>query len=380
MKIAIHHTRYSKIGGSEGYIASLLDLLLEKGHEVHYFAAKWEEIEHPNLHFHRIRYFKAIPALKVLSFDRASQKILNPDEFDLVHGFTKASYQDLYTDGSGCFSDYEDFARQVRWNWWFRSLTLYGWAVRKVEKRRFQRGNFIKILTMSQFVKDQIQRRYGLNDDEVEVLYNGIDTERFKPDSNKRLEVRKSLNESPETQVALFIGNDYLRKGLSTLLKAMSKAQSMWNLWVVGKDKKEQQYKALAQDLGVASRVKFLGPQKQVQDYLSACDAFIFPSLYDVFGNVGFEAMATGIPSVFSAKAGVSEIIQDNKDGLFLENPQDVDLLASKLEVLSNIEFRAKLAKQARETAKSYSWPNHFERLFQIYEEVAEKKKRLRSE
>ena len=58
-------------------------------------------------------------------------------------------------------------------------------------------------------------------------------------------------------------------------------------------------------------------------DIYKGVDAFIFPTLYDSFGNVVLEAMASGIPVIVSKVSGVSEIIQDKVNGLILNNPQE---------------------------------------------------------
>ena len=85
MKIAISHTRYSFVGGVEKYIYSLVERLLDAGHEVHYFCHFWEKDADPRIRFHRVpNPFKAFRFMKVWSFDRWSQWQIANEDFDVV--------------------------------------------------------------------------------------------------------------------------------------------------------------------------------------------------------------------------------------------------------------------------------------------------------
>src|SRR5205823_4901617 len=111
MKIAITHTRYTRIGGVEGYIRDLVLRLLDAGHEVHYFAQWWDEDADNRIKFHRIpNPWKPIRFLKVRSYDRAVSSMVKLEDFDVVHGFSKSSRQDVYTDGSGTLEDYQTYS------------------------------------------------------------------------------------------------------------------------------------------------------------------------------------------------------------------------------------------------------------------------------
>ena len=100
---------------------------------------------------------------------------------------------------------------------------------------------------------------------------------------------------------------------------------------------------ALAQSLGIADDLKFLGNREDVDQILCATDAFLLPSNYEAFGLAALEAMACGVPVVASRVGGVPELVQDGING-FLVAPDDYDAGADKLfQILSDGETATRL-------------------------------------
>jgi UDP-glucose:(heptosyl)LPS alpha-1,3-glucosyltransferase len=395
MKIAITHTRYSLVGGVEKYIYSLVERLLDTGHEVHYFCHFWEKDADPRIRFHKIiNPFKTIRVLKVWSFDRWSQWKVNNDEFDIVHGFTKTAQQDIYTDGSGCLHDYQEYsikegegsalAQKLK------RLSPHQRLVERIEEERFTRGNFRRILTMSIFAQKQICRRYGLAPEEVEVIYNGIDLRNFNASVTEqhRAPMRKRLNYTDNDIVALLVGNDYRRKGVITLMEALKKIEDQGgvpdgrklHVAVVGKERhgREKELYMQAQEMGLTGRVRFYGPQRDIAEWHGMSDIHILPSRFDIFGNVVLEAMAMGVPTIVSAMAGAAEVVKEAETGYVLQDPKDSDELASLIlkTIGATPDRLIALGENARLEAEKYSWDRHFTRMLEIYAEVKAAKAR----
>ena len=379
LRIAINHTQFSSVGGSERYIHYLVQRLLKDGHEVHYFCSRCrDDFRHPRLIFHSVPRVRGVRFLKVLSFARHSAKRLRQaGPFDVVHGFSKTYLQDVYTDGSGLQSVYRDqmYGETSALKGWFGRRSPYQFAVDYCERKRFTRGNFSKILTMSRFVQEQIRDAYGLSEDEVEVLYNGIDTEEFSPQRCRPLResTREELDIHPEDCVVLFVGSDYARKNLATLIEAAALLRDVEPLRFVicGRDRREEQYVEQAKALGVRDRFLFCGLQASITKYFGAADVFVLPSHYDVFGMVVLEAMASGVPPIVSAPAGASEIVEPGASGAILSDPKDASELARQLRHYQDVAVRTKAGEAARAAALRYSWDEHMKRLYEIYADVA---------
>ena len=384
LKIALTHTRYSYTGGIEKYIHSLVERLLAAGHEVHYIAAKWEPREHPRLIFHRVPIVRFPPSLRVLSFNDGANRILDEHDFDIVHGFTKTDRQDVYTDGSGCLEEYLDATLADRPRWWRRlyRATPHQRAIEKMERRRFQRNAIRHIVPMARFVRDQILLHYPVEPERVEVVYNGVELEHFNPRNRETLgvEYRRAQKIDPDTPLLLFVGNDWKRKGLVTVLEALPKiAEAIGRpplLLVAGHDNHPDRFESTAARLGVTEMVRWLGPVREIREPFAAADLFVFPTRYDVFGNVGLEALASGVPSLLSRRAGVSEVIEGHEGaaGKILHDPySSEELAAGAIELLQGDSAETRAA--ARSVAEEYSWDRHFDRILEIYDQVLAEKR-----
>lgn len=393
MKVAITHTRYTAKGGVERYVWDLVKRLLDAGHEVHYFAHFWDKQVDPRVHLHKVpNPWKQIRFMKVWSFDRWLTRHVRRSDFDVVHGFSKSSEQDIYTDGSGCLLDYQaysiderkgsDLAKKMR------RASLHQKQILSIEERRFTRGNFVKVVAMSELAARQIRSRYGLTDDEVVTIYNGIDIERFHPRVKAEYgsNYRERIAASQETFVAMCIGNDYKRKGVPTLIEAAKIIKDRGGLpggrpfrvAVVGKEKHkvEAELTGVCRAKGLYDRVKFYGPQELVERWHAMSDLFVLPSRFDAFGNVVLEAMATGVPVLVSSKAGAAEVVREGENGFVLQDPDDAQTIADRIMRLAGDEAeRQRMGQAARTTAEGLSWDQHFTKMLALYEEVAASKK-----
>ena len=383
LKIAITHTRFSYTGGVEKYIHSLVMRLLEAGHEVHYLAARWEKHEHPRLHFHRVPMVRFPHSLRVLSFNRNCNRILDAHDFDLVHGFTKTDRQDIYTDGSGTLLEYIDATHGHRPRWWRRlyRATPHQRAILRMERGRFQRDAVYRILPMARFVRDQILTRYPVRAERVEVVYNGVELDHFHPRNRASLgeAFRHEHGIAADVPLLLFVGNDWKRKGLEVLIDALPeivrRAPATPMVLVAGHENHPEQFRSQAQARGVQDRLLWLGPVREIRAPFAAADVFLFPSRYDVFGNVGLEALASGVPVLLSGKAGVSEVLDGSPGGALLEDPEDAGELAGKtIELLDPARLQER-RRAARAIAEPYSWDRHFGRILAIYAEVLAEKR-----
>jgi UDP-glucose:(heptosyl)LPS alpha-1,3-glucosyltransferase len=377
VKIAINHTRFSRTGGIERHIAQLVERLLADGHEVHYFARRWEPYAHPRLRFHWVPALPLGEGIKALSFAYASALRLAQQPFDVIHGFSKTFRQDIYTDGGGAFEDYAAYLRTA--GWWRRLSTfrpLWSFAARHLERRRLEAPRPPRILAMSHATRAQLLERHPFPPERVEVLHGGVDLEAFHPRLRTSLgpASRARRGAAPGSLIVLFLGNDYRRKGLDVLIEALARLRRPdLLLWVVGRDRRAAAHEAAARQAGVAAA--FLGPLPDPREALAAADFFVLPSRFDSFGAAGLEALAMGLPCILSAAAGVHELLTDGEDGLVLPSPLDPGQLAAQIEQLrGDPDLRAALGAAGRRTAEGHGLERAQDEILQRYALVAGEK------
>jgi UDP-glucose:(heptosyl)LPS alpha-1,3-glucosyltransferase len=157
----------------------------------------------------------------------------------------------------------------------------------------------------------------------------------------------------------LFVANDYQRKGLTTVLQALQSLPHEVQLAVVGQNRQQARFEALAINLGVASRVHFLGPRQDVELLMSAADVLVHPTTEDSFGMVVLEAMAQGLPVVVSAAphCGLSAELSHLHDAWMLSDPQENEGLAQAVQaILTQSDLRSHLIQGGRAQAQGRTW------------------------
>jgi UDP-glucose:(heptosyl)LPS alpha-1,3-glucosyltransferase len=226
---------------------------------------------------------------------------------------------------------------------------------------RFYRGSKASIVAISQSVKQDIALFEGANPAGISVVPNGVDVERFSPANRERyrFSTRESLGLAETDVAVLFVGNSWGRKGLATAIKAIAGSnQCDVRLVVVGDGDPSSFVRSLPAEL--AGRIIFVGPKSaDVERYYAASDIFMLPTLYEPFGLVILEALASGLPSIFSACAGASEWLEDGVDAVFLRDPSDGEEARVALQaVISSPEFARRLSENGRLAAERLQWSN----------------------
>jgi len=191
---------------------------------------------------------------------------------------------------------------------------------------------------------------------EIQFIPNGIDTEHFKP--MKRNEVlADAIGLGQEEQFVIgFVGELREKKGLSTLLSGYAQIKSGKSaaLFIVGEVRAGADEQTLAEFRGAhpEARIIVTGhiPHKDLPAYYSLLDVFAHPSLRDGMPNAVLEAMACGKAVITTSVGGMLDVIEDGKNGLFVD-VGDANLLAEKIqELLDDSERRRILGENARES------------------------------
>lgn len=225
-----------------------------------------------------------------------------------------------------------------------------------------------RIVAVSRAVAAQLVERLGWPEGRIEVVYNAVEVERFGAAGSPAL--RSKLGADADRPLVFTPARLEKQKAHPALLRAaVGVPEAVFALAGEGPDR--AMLEALAAELGVADRVRFLGHRTDIPELLAACDVFALPSLYEGSSLAVMEAMAARRAVVSSAIGGTDELIADGQDGLLVP-PGDADALADALRsLLADESRRAELAHRAREKAETLFSPRTMaSRTEAIYEEV----------
>lgn len=171
----------------------------------------------------------------------------------------------------------------------------------------------------------RLRREFGLAADRGRVIHNGRPARYFTaPDATRRAALREALGIAAEDVIVCTVASMEARKGYQHLLKAAARLAARDSgprlafVWV-GAGSLQGRLRALADDLGVADRVRFLGERDDVPAILAASDIFALPSHYEGMPLSIMEAMAAGLPVAATTVSGVPDELGDT--GALLPDP-----------------------------------------------------------
>ncbi|HSQ55725.1 MAG TPA: glycosyltransferase family 4 protein, partial [Gemmata sp.] len=237
-----------------------------------------------------------------------------------------------------------------------------------LERRALVQPATKKVIAVSQLVRQNLAHYYGRSDG-VNVIHHGTDVVRFHPENRSRFRsaVRSSLGVAENAFVALYVGD--LKKGATAAIRAVAKTAGV-TLLVVSPSPPEP-YRQVAEAEAVADRVIFHPHSKEVERFFAAADAFVFPTVYDPFGLVITEAMASGLPVVTSRAAGAAELIAHGVEGFLTERAWDVDAIARHLaELRDDPAVRERMSSGARARVEPLTWDRTAAATLAVYRDI----------
>ncbi|MBM4307476.1 MAG: glycosyltransferase family 4 protein [Deltaproteobacteria bacterium] len=377
---AIHDFSRSK-GGAERYLVDLCSRMTEEGHEVHVYAEQWEE-EIQGIHLHRVKTIRFPKSLRFLSFAiRATREMKNGD-YDVTLGVGNTLEANVLQPHGG-----------VHWAWFWRSLQAYGnpvlwgikllgrvlspkqWVSAGIEGRPYQRKNFFKIVAISDMVKQDMVHWYGLSQDQIDVIYNGVDIERFHPRNRQyRQEIRKR-HEIGEEMMLLFVSNNFRMKGLRFLIRALARVKgegaSPFRLLILGRDRKEP-YLRLAKHLDLSEEVVFAGSTNEPEKYYGASDLLVHPTFYDACSLTVLEALASGLPVITTSSNGASGRIRPG-EGRVIRDPRNLEELVEAVQYFLKGEAERPSLIREEHRMGHYSDRINFDQMIRVFKEITPK-------
>jgi UDP-glucose:(heptosyl)LPS alpha-1,3-glucosyltransferase len=373
MRIALLTRRFDSAGGgTERDLIVTAKYLRATGHQVTIFA---DEIRGATLDWDVRRAGRGPRlgrALSLLRFAWTAAPAARRAGTDLVISFARCVGADVIRSGGGAHASYLRAARKWRGEFGATAMRFspYHQVQMLVERQAFQYRGLKRVIAVSNFVRDDLIREFNLPPEKTVTIYNGVDLERFRPteDPSQRAAIRQKFVLPASGRVVAFVGNGFARKGLGFLIEAWPLVAGGAFLLVAGSDRQTDKFERRARALNVSGRVIFAGPQADVAAIFRAADAFAMPSLFEPFGNVVIEAMASGLPVMTSAFSGVGELIPPSMRGFRVDNPDDVGEVALRLGAL--FDAPASLAAEARATAEKFTWKRYAKEVNALIESI----------
>jgi phosphoheptose isomerase len=232
--------------------------------------------------------------------------------------------------------------------------------------------------------REDLMQLYHADPDRIRVIPCGFDMTEFW--AINKAHARLTLGVSPDEFLILQLGRMVPRKGVDNVIRAFAyllKQRSLaTRLLIVGGEADTPdpnltpeigRLSAIAQELGVASRVTFAGRKGRevLKYYYSAADVFVTTPWYEPFGITPLEAMACGTPVIGSQVGGVQFTVKDGETG-YLVPPNAPELLAERLlHLAENLPLRSLLGQQAiRRCQEHFTWPKVTSAVAALYEDV----------
>lgn len=347
-------------GGAERYSIALVEQLAQR-HQMHVFA---QRIEHhwPGVTYHKVSSPLTKPRwINQLWFDTATWWATRRD-FDIVHSHENTWHGNVQTVHVLPVKD-KMFGGRTGWRWLLRCLKVLSsprlLVYLGLERFRFSVRDGRCIVVTSGSLMNRVANAYPASMDSLRVLTPGVTRVAGFADAAQQVLARKRLGLPVTGDLILFVANDYRRKGLDALLRALAQLPPNNYLAVVGNGVQIPEYSAQARDLGVIDRLAFLGPLADLDDAYSAADCLAHPTLEDTFAMVVLEAMAHGLPVLVSGEryCGIAALLEHGRNALLLDEPRDAGALALSIDrIFQDQVLRQSLSAAALLFAAQHLW------------------------
>lgn len=356
IRIAIIRQRYNPFGGAERFVERALNALVSEGAEVTLITRNWDGAAQEGFRqkICNPAYSRLLGgrAARDRSFLACAQEEMATGGYNITQAHERIPGCMIFRAGDGVHAAWLDHrARgQSPVRRLFARISPFHRFILCQEAAMLSSPALKAVICNSVLVRDEMCRYYGVADEKLVVIENGVDLESYHPRLalEWRERQRHALGMAADTLVFLYVGSGFERKGVPQLLAALSEMKSRQaRLVIVGQDRQQARYERQARALGLEKRVLFAGPQHDVRPYYGMADAFVLPTRYDPMPNAALEAMACGLPTITSTSCGMAARIVSGENG-FVGDALDVRQLAQHMDQLAEPGEASRMRAAAR--------------------------------
>jgi len=233
-----------------------------------------------------------------------------------------------------------------------------------------------RVIVCSEFMKSEVDRYFSCPPDKVDVIYNGVNAEKFKfewPEADRQ--AWRSKLATPDEKIVMYVGRFVREKGIQVLLNAATVvlAEAPKTKFVIVGGGSREAFERFVRWSGLQDKVLFTGfmANRSLHQLYRCADVAVFPSLYEPFGIVALEGMAAGAAVVASDAGGLSEVVQHDETGTLSYAGNAESLAWAILRVLRDPK-RAESLKVRAQTrlAEDFDWGHIAGQTLKVYDRV----------
>jgi glycogen synthase len=233
-----------------------------------------------------------------------------------------------------------------------------------------------RVIACSTFMREQIVDVFGVDEDRVEVIPNGIDPEDLQPQNEAELRRLRSEFAEPDESLVLLVGRLVYEKGFQFALEALPeiiRRQPKTRFIVAGSGTHEEELRKQAEELGLMEHGTFVGwiGDDVLHSLYRIADVCVVPSIYEPFGLVALEAMASSCPCIVADTGGLREVVPHDEVGLRFRAKDPKSLAEMTVRVLADAKLCRRLTAEAFEHLRRFDWGDVAERTAAVYDELA---------
>jgi glycogen synthase len=232
-----------------------------------------------------------------------------------------------------------------------------------------------RVVTCSSYMREHVSDIYRIDESAVSVIPNGIDPSELVPVDD--LDTLRSRFAAPDELLVLLVGRLVYEKGFQLALEALpGLIERVGNVrfLVAGSGTHEHELRAQARELGLDEHGTFLGwiGDDVLHSLYRIADLTVVPSIYEPFGLVALEAMASGCPCLVADTGGLREVVPNEDVGLRFRSRDPESLGAMAERVLTDDALRERLVAEASEHVLSFDWADVARQVGALYADVVE--------
>jgi len=311
----------------------------------------------------------------------AGRELADQQAFDLIHG-----HDWLVASAAAALADHLElpFLTTVHATEFGRHQ---GWVdkppqshIHEAERQMVHRAD--RVITCSYYMRGHVADIFDIDENRVTVIPNGIDPRDLRPVGD--LEQLRAEFAAPQERLVLLVGRLVYEKGFQLALQALPdviRRVGGVRFLVAGSGTHEQELKDQAQRLGLMHHGTFLGwiGDDALHSLYRIADLCVVPSIYEPFGLVALEAMASGCPCIVADTGGLREVVPNHDVGLRFRS-RDPNSLAQMLErLLTDDALSERLVAEASEHVLRFDWSDVAARTGKVYREMIAPRARQRA-